>query len=378
MENEKIIRKKVFVGLSGGVDSSVSAALLKRDGYDVTGVFIKAWYPDFLTCTWKEDRRDAMRVCAVLDIPFLTIDLEKEYKKEVIDYMVREYAEGRTPNPDVMCNKVIKFGGFFEKAMEMGADYIATGHYARVVEARGSGADNDGDAGISTEKNAVLYKMLESKDTNKDQTYFLWTLTQRQLAHTLFPVGDIPKSQVRELAHEFGLSTATKKDSQGLCFLGKVDLKDFLGHYFKEQKGNVLDEAGAIIGTHDGAWFYTLGERHGFVVSADAPAEKPFYIIAKDVKANTLTVSHKISPDAPLKPTKEIRLTNANWISGTAPLRKRISARTRYRESLVACKVDQDATGFLVKFDVPQSIVSAGQSIVFYNAGECLGGAIVQ
>jgi len=368
MEN----KKKVFVGLSGGVDSSVSAALLKRDGYDVTGVFIKAWYPDFLTCTWKEDRRDAMRVCATLDIPFLTIDLEKEYKKEVIDYMVREYAEGRTPNPDVMCNKVIKFGGFFNAAMAAGADYVATGHYARVVEARGNEDESD------AEKNAVIYKMLESKDTNKDQTYFLWTLTQRQLAHTLFPVGDMQKSQVRALAAEFGLPTATKKDSQGLCFLGKVDLKDFLGHYFKEQKGNVLDEAGAVIGTHDGAWFYTLGERHGFVVSADAPAEKPFYIITKDVKANTLTVSHKVSPDAPLKPTKEIRLTNTNWISGVAPLRKKISARTRYRQELVHCKVDQDTDGFFVTFNTPQSIVSSGQSIVFYSAGECLGGAVVK
>lgn len=165
-EKVELKKKKVFVGLSGGVDSSVSAALLKRDGYEVTGVFIKAWYPDFLTCTWKDDRRDAMRVCAVLDIPFLTIDLGKEYKKEVIDYMIREYAEGSTPNPDVMCNKAIKFGGFFKKAMEMGADYVATGHYSRVVESK-------------TDDDEPIYKMLEAKDDNKDQTYFLWTLTQK-------------------------------------------------------------------------------------------------------------------------------------------------------------------------------------------------------
>ena len=359
-------KKKVFVGLSGGVDSSVSAALLKRDGYDVTGVFIKAWYPDFLTCTWKDDRRDAMRVCAVLDIPFLTIDLEKEYKKEVIDYMIREYAEGRTPNPDVMCNKVIKFGGFFKKAMELGADYVATGHYARVVESRGA-----------TEE--PIFKMLEAKDDNKDQTYFLWTLTQNELSHTLFPVGDMPKSHVRELATEFGLPTATKKDSQGLCFLGKIDLKDFLGHYFKEQQGEVIDdETGEVVGTHTGAWFYTIGERRGFTTFAETPDEKPYYIISKDVKENTLTVSHKESIDAPLMPTREMRLADVNWITGTALLRKKISARMRYRQELVSCKIGQDADGYFVEFDEDQSIISAGQSIVFYNQGECLGGAVVE
>jgi tRNA-specific 2-thiouridylase len=365
-EAVELKKKKVFVGLSGGVDSSVSAALLKRDGYDVTGVFIKAWYPDFLTCTWKEDRRDAMRVCAKLDIPFLTIDLEKEYKKEVIDYMIREYAEGRTPNPDVMCNKAIKFGGFFKKAREMGADYVATGHYSRVVESR-----NNFDE--------VIYKMLEAKDDNKDQSYFLWTLTQNELAHTLFPIGDILKPQVRELALEFGLPTAAKKDSQGLCFLGKIDLKDFLGHYFKEQKGDVIDdETDEIVGTHDGAWFYTIGERHGFTTFAETSNEKPYYIIAKDVKENTLTVSHKESIDAPLMPTREIRIANANWISGVTPLRKKISARVRYRQELVSCKVGQDADGLFVEFDKDQGIVSAGQSIVFYHAGECLGGGVVE
>lgn len=369
-ETVELKKKKVFVGLSGGVDSSVSAAILKRDGYEVTGVFIKAWYPDFLTCTWKDDRRDAMRVCAVLDIPFLTIDLEKEYKKEVIDYMIREYAEGRTPNPDVMCNKAIKFGGFFKKAMEMGADYVATGHYARVVESRTDDSDDVG---------GVVYKMLEAKDDNKDQTYFLWTLTQKELAHTLFPIGDMPKPQVRELAAEFGLPTAAKKDSQGLCFLGKIDLKDFLGHYFKEQKGDVIDdESGEMVGTHNGAWFYTIGERHGFTAFAETSNEKPYYVVAKDVKENTLTVSHKESVDALLMPTREIRIANANWVSGKAPLRKKVFARVRYKAEPVACKVGQDADGFFVEFDADQSIVSVGQSIVFYNQGECLGGGVVE
>jgi tRNA-specific 2-thiouridylase len=221
--------------------------------------------------------------------------------------------------------------------------------------------------------------MLEAKDDNKDQTYFLWTLTQNELAHTLFPIGDIPKPQVRELALEFGLPTATKKDSQGLCFLGKIDLKDFLGHYFKEQQGDVIDdETGEIVGTHDGAWFYTLGERHGFTTFAETSDEKPYYIIAKDVKENTLTVSHKESVDAPLQPTREIRIANANWISGVVPLRKKISARVRYRQGLVNCKIKQDADGLFVEFDTDQSIVSAGQSIVFYHNGECLGGAVVE
>ncbi len=367
--------KKVFVGLSGGVDSSVSAALLKRDGFDVTGVFIKAWYPDFLTCTWKDDRRDAMRVCAVLDIPFLTIDLEKEYKKEVVDYMIREYAAGRTPNPDVMCNKVIKFGGFFQKAREMGADYVATGHYARVVEARHS----DGEDGDARNDSGVVYKMLEAKDGNKDQTYFLWTLTQNELAHTLFPIGDLPKSRVRELATEFGLPTAAKKDSQGLCFMGKIDIKDFLGHYFEERTGEVIDEeTGEVVGKHSGAWFYTLGERHGFSTTALTPDEKPYYVVAKDVKKNTLTVSHKDTIDAPLQPTREMHITDVNWVTGHAWLGRKISARMRYRQELVSCQVSRVADGYLVEFDQDQSIVSAGQSIVFYHNGECLGGAVIE
>src|SRR3990167_4048684 len=198
-------RKTVYIGLSGGVDSSVSAALLKKQGYDVTGVFIKVWQPNWITCTWKEDRLDAMRVCAKLEIPFLTLDLEKEYKRDVVDYMIREYKAGRTPNPDVMCNRYIKFGAFFNWARKYGADYIATGHYAQVF------------------KKVTGYRLQVSRDFEKDQTYFLWTLTQRELSQTLFPVGRITKPEVRKLAKKFGLPTADKKDSQGLCFIGKVD-----------------------------------------------------------------------------------------------------------------------------------------------------------
>lgn len=356
--------KKVYVGLSGGVDSSVSAAILKHDGYEVTGVFIKAWHPDFLTCTWKDDRRDAMRVCAALDIPFITLDLEKEYKQEVIDYMLKEYAAGRTPNPDVMCNKSIKFGGFLKFALEQGADYVATGHYAQRIE-----ANNDGE---------IYYKLVESKDTNKDQTYFIWTLSQEQLAHVLFPVGEFTKPEVRKLAEEFKLPTFAKKDSQGLCFLGKVDLKDFLGHYFKNEKGNVLNEKGESIGEHDGAWFYTLGERHGFKVLTPSPDEKPLYIVGKDVKANTLTVSHREPINDLLKPISELSIREANWIRGVPNPKITITARLRYRQTPITCRVTKDKKNYRIMFTEPQSIVATGQSVVFYLDGECLGGGIIE
>ncbi len=357
--------KKVFVGLSGGVDSSVSAALLKRDGYEVTGVFIKAWHPDFLTCTWKDDRRDAMRVCATLNIPFLTFDLEKEYKQEVIDYMISEYAAGRTPNPDVMCNKSIKFGGFLKKALAMGADYVATGHYATRIE--------------SSTDDGVVYKLLESKDTNKDQTYFIWTLAQNQLAHILFPVGEYTKPEVRKLAEEFTLPTFAKKDSQGLCFLGKVDLKDFLGHYFDQKPGAVLDESGTVIGRHDGAWFYTLGERHGFSVFTQSPQEKAYYIVAKNVDKNTITVSHREIKTDLLKPISELTMSQVNWTQGKAPESSQtIQARMRYRQDVFNCRVFINENQAHVLLEQPQSIVSTGQSIVFYYNGECLGGGIIE
>ena len=266
---------KVFVGLSGGVDSSVSAALLKEHGYEVVGVFIKVWQPPFLECTWKEDRLDAMRVAAQLDIPFMTFDLEKEYKESIVDYMVAEYKAGRTPNPDVMCNKTIKFGAFLEKAKEMGADFVATGHYAQNVE-----------------KDGEQY-LLKGNDNEKDQSYFLWTLTQAQLKYILFPIGEHKKSEVRKLAEKFDLITATKKDSQGLCFIGKLDMKDFLKEFIEEKRGDVLNTDGAVIGYHDGAVYYTLGQRRGFIITQKTPEDIPYYVVAKDIEQNTITVSHK-------------------------------------------------------------------------------------
>ena len=270
------MKKKVFVGLSGGVDSAVSATLLKKQGYEVVGVFIKTWHPDFLECNEEDERRDAMRVAAFLDIPFLTFDLADVYKKEVADYMIREYKEGRTPNPDVMCNKEVKFGTFLKKAISMGADCVATGHYARVLSPCEGGVP-EGRGGL-----------LKGKDPSKDQSYFLWTLKQEQLERIVFPIGNLKKTEVRKLAKKFNLPVAEKKDSQGICFLGAVDLKEFLKHYIKFKKGKVCDEKGEVIGHHEGAVFYTLGERHGFTITKKKSTDGPYYIVGKDIKKNTL------------------------------------------------------------------------------------------
>jgi len=253
------MHKKVFVGVSGGVDSSTSVALLKKQGYDVTGVFIKVWQPDFVECQWKEDRLDAMGVCADLGIPFLDLDLEEEYKSDVFDYMVSEYKQGRTPNPDVMCNKKIKFGGFLDFAKNKGADFIATGHYVRW---QGK-------------------KLLMGVDKGKDQSYFLWTLTQDQLKYCIFPIGQYEKTKVRRLAKKFGLLTAQKKDSQGLCFVGKVDMKEFLQRFIPQKEGLVLNTDGQVIGVHEGIFFYTIGQRHGFKIKKKGVDDKPYYVVKR-------------------------------------------------------------------------------------------------
>ncbi len=349
--------KKVYVGMSGGVDSSLSAALLKKDGYDVTGVFIKVWQPEWLRdssiCTWREDRIDAMRVAAKLDIPFITLDLEKEYKKEVVDYMIQEYKEGRTPNPDIMCNSFVKFGGFYNWAMKEGADYVATGHYAQNIDG----------------------KLHMGNDSNKDQSYFLWTLRKDQLNHILFPVGNLEKSEVRKLAKKFDLPVAEKKDSQGLCFIGKIDIKEFLEHYIPPMPGNVLNEAGNVIGTHDGAFYYTIGQRHGFIITKKTPEDKPMYVVEKNIKDNTITVTNKSEEGNLGKEKKKISLRNINWIQEVEPsIREKFQARSRYREKLQNITlVAKD----LVEFENPQSTLTSGQSLVIYKDTECCGGGII-
>ena len=264
--------KKVYVGLSGGVDSSVAALLLKQAGHNVTGVFIKAWYPDFITCNWREEMRDAMRVCAKLDIPFKVCDLEAEYKKHVVDYLVSEYENGRTPNPDVVCNKYIKFDGFLNFALSEGADFVATGHYAQNIF-----ADNK-------------FHLTKAVDTNKDQTYFLWTLPQEKLSKILFPIGHLDKSEVRKLAEKNNLFTAIKKDSQGLCFLGHVDIEDFLSHFLTVKSGEVLNLKGEVVGKHRGAIFYTIGQRHGFEITEEDNQREKYYVVSKNLEKNSITV----------------------------------------------------------------------------------------
>ena len=335
--------------MSGGVDSSVSALLLKQQGYDVTGVFIKVWQPDFIECTWKEDRLDAMRVAAALDIPFITLDLEEEYKKGVIDYMIEEYRRGYTPNPDVMCNREVKFGAFLKWAKNQGADYIATGHYAKT----------DGQT------------LIVSEDTNKDQTYFLWTLTKEILPAVLFPVGTMKKDEVRALAEKNHLSVSTKKDSQGLCFVGTIDIKTLLKQYINEEVGSVINEAGETIGTHTGVMFYTIGERHGFVITHKSTDDAPYFITAKDIEKNTLTVSHT----PPQEDTGEVFvLDQTNWTQSIAK-GDVYEARARYRAPLAKVEVLDDTHVRVVEGEITKA---SGQSLVLYDGEKCIGGGIIR
>ncbi|HEY4486835.1 MAG TPA: tRNA 2-thiouridine(34) synthase MnmA [Candidatus Paceibacterota bacterium] len=357
------MKKKVFVAMSGGVDSSVSAALLQKEGYDITGVFMTVWQPDFLECSRSDDRQEAMRAAAHLDIPFLTFDFEKEYKEMVVDYMVAEYKVGRTPNPDIMCNKHIKFGLFLKKALAMGADHIATGHYARRKE-------------LNSKNRALGYELLAGVDKNKDQSYFLWTLGQEQLSRVFFPVGDMEKPEVRKLAQKLGLPNAERKDSQGVCFVGEFDMKNFLKHYISEKRGEVLSEKGEAIGYHDGAFYFTLGERHGFVITKKTPHDDPYYVVGKDSTKNTLTVAHQKIQET--SSAREIVLRDVNFIAGFPPDEsKKYTARARYRQPLASCAIQVKDDVVSVVFDDPRELGAPGQSLVLYDGEVCLGGGII-
>lgn len=344
--------KKVYLGLSGGVDSSVSAALLKQAGYEVIGVFIRAWELPGYPCTWRTERRDAMRVAARLDIPLITLDLSAEYKKEVVDYLIREYRAGRTPNPDVMCNRAIKFGAFYNWARAQGADYVATGHYAQT----------DGQS------------LQQAKDANKDQTYFLWTLSREQLAHTLFPIGHLTKPELRALAAKFNLPTAEKKDSQGVCFIGQFDFKEFLKSVIETASGEVRDESGQVIGQHEGAALYTIGERHHFNVRSRTSNMEPLYVLARDLEQNILVVG----PKANLETIKVVSLSEVNWTSGQAPASGApLLARVRHRGELLSCRLQREGNSWRVEFASPPAALAPGQSLVLYNKNICLGGGII-
>lgn len=353
---------KVFVGLSGGVDSSVSAALLKEAGHEVVGVFLRVWQPDFLPCSWRDDRTDAKRVCATLGIPFLEIDCSTEYKQDVADYMIREYKQGRTPNPDVMCNAKIKFGIFYEKARAMGAGIVATGHYAQVKEIGGE------------------MHLLKGADAQKDQSYFLWGIQKEQLQHIRFPIGHLQKGEVRALAEKYGLHTATKKDSQGLCFLGKLDMHNFLSHFIESKRGDVLDTGGNVIGHHDGAIFLTLGQRHGFTITKKTPDDSPYYVIAKDVTRNTIMVSNLPTIERAMPKTQTVTLSHTNWLDAIDTV-KTYTARLRYRQQLFPLRIiDTDAGNATANVTViePQLFVPAGQSLVVYDGECCVGGGVIE
>jgi len=347
---------RVYMALSGGVDSAVSAYLLQKQGYDVTGAFIKTWKPPFLECNIPQDHNDARNVASYLSIPFTTVDLEDTYKNEVVDYMIEEYANGRTPNPDVMCNRSVKFGAFLRIAQERGADYIATGHYAH----------NTGTA---------LY---EGVDKQKDQSYFLWKLTQQQLQKSLFPLGQFHKTETRTLAQDINLPVATKKDSQGVCFMGKLDMKNFLSQFITTEPGRVIDVHGSIIGQHEGAVLYTLGQRHGFTIQRKGAYDGPYYVLEKDITTNTIVVGPKIEKRH--YAVNRITLNQTNWISAPPAIDTLYTARYRYRQTPQTCYVEdinESIDKAVIRFTHPQESVSPGQSFVIYNNNHCIGGGVI-
>jgi len=348
----------VFVGLSGGVDSSVAAARLLCAGYRVTGVFIKVWQPDFLRCDWEAERLDAMRVAATLGIPFLTCDATERYKADVVDYLVREYRAGRTPNPDTMCNRHVKFGAFLEFADAHGADRIATGHYAQRFDTDGTSA---------------LYR---GADTEKDQSYFLSLLTSTQLSRALFPVGDSSKAVIRTEAAEYGLPTAEKPDSQGVCFLGALDMKEFLTHFMPQTPGVVQDERGEVLGAHDGVYFYTIGQRHGFRITASDARTEPHYVVAKDIERNTLTVSTEKSRTEPGRASDTILLADTNWLVDALP--DEVLVQTRYRQAPVPARVTRgEKSSAKIHLSAPLELPATGQICAVYEGSRCLGGGTI-
>ncbi len=395
MENKNT---KVFVAMSGGVDSSVAALLLKNEGYDVTGVFMKNWADPAWPCPWAEDRADAMRVCVKLGIPFETWDFTKEYKTKVVDYMIKEYTSGRTPNPDVMCNREIKFGLFFDKAMAMGADHIATGHYIRREPEfpisnfqflKNSKSIENLDIGNSLK--TEHFKLKIAKDRNKDQSYFLWTLKQEQIAQCLFPIGEIEsKSEVRKIAEQSNLPTADKKDSQGICFMGPVDVQEFIRPYVKTAIGDIVTTSGQKIGTHTGLDFYTIGQRKGIGVGGTGP----YYVASKNYKTNTLVVSPADNISA--LESNSLTASDVSFVHDSMRLLQQshavngnvsnvsinVQASIRYRQEPVSATLSKVENGpssarWQVVFDRPVRAITPGQSVVFYQGEELLGGGVI-
>lgn len=360
----------VIVGMSGGVDSSVSAALLLEQGYRVEGLFMKNWEEDDGTeyCTALKDLADAQAVCDRLGIPLRSVNFSMEYWDRVFEHFLKEYQAGRTPNPDILCNKEIKFRAFLDYAMTLGADFIATGHYAR----RGVNQTN-----VLGDTYAPL---LRGEDTNKDQSYFLHAVHGRELAKTLFPVGNIEKPLVRAKAAELGLATAAKKDSTGICFIGERRFKDFLKQYLPAQAGEIVTDEGVVVGRHDGLMYYTLGQRGGIGIGGlKNQAEGAWFVLAKDMSKNQLIIGQ--GHDHPLLQSQTLWSEPIDWVAGVSPVPTeglRCTAKTRYRQPDQACTVYPDvAGGVRVVFDQPQRAVTPGQSVVFYQDELCLGGGVI-
>lgn len=389
-------KTKVLVGLSGGVDSSVAALLLVKQGYEVTGAYMKQWSDAKElsgVCSWKEDRRDAMRVAAKLGIDFITLDFEKEYKEWVMGYMFKEYEAGRTPNPDVMCNKFIKFGAWLDKAKELGFDYLATGHYAKVITHNSDNITQSVIPSPSAEKKSEgshpeeKYVLAQAKDTNKDQTYFLHQIGQEQLAHSMFPLGDLTKDEVRTIAKEADLSTANRAESMGICFVGEVPMKEFLQQKIKPTPGKIVTSAGDVMGEHEGLAFYTIGQRHIGTSDVRRPTSeentKPLFVIQKRAETNELVVGYE---DDPLLYKTEVEVENIHWIAGQAPsFPVNCKVRLRHRQELKNSKVKACPmlrqgirnSKFIIQFEEPQRAVTPGQFAVLYKDGACLGGGVI-
>lgn len=390
------MKKRVVVGLSGGVDSSVAAYLLKEQGYEVIGMFMKNWHDDSVTisneCPWLDDSNDAMIVAQHLGIPFQAIDLSKEYKERIVDYMFAEYQRGRTPNPDILCNREIKFDIFLHAALKLGADFVATGHYARKAETQRDGH--------------TVYRLLAGKDPNKDQSYFLCQLTQYQLSNALFPVGELLKPEVREIAKKAGLATAEKKDSQGLCFVGKVHLPDFLQQRLEPKKGKVIEvpfdsvafkndvrednlselsrsyelnpAIGEVVGEHNGAHFYTIGQRRGLNIGG---YEKPLFVIGTDTTKNVIYTGSGENHPGLFRKALFIPGAEAHWIREDLKLAqgetKQYMARIRYRQPLEPCTLHQTSEGVYIVFERPQRGVTPGQFAAWYQNEELVGSGVI-
>lgn len=366
VRNEPQPGARVIVGMSGGVDSSVAALLLQRDGFDVSGLFMKNWeengagLPADSPCTAAADMRDALAVCETLGIPLDGENYAREYRDRVFSYFLDEHRHGRTPNPDILCNREIKFKVFLDHALALGATRIATGHYARIDYRDGR------------------YRLLKARDAQKDQSYFLYTLGQRELAATLFPLGEMTKTDVRRIARTTGFVNHAKKDSTGICFIGERDFAGFLRHYFPTRPGAMRTPDGARVGTHDGLMFYTIGQRQGLGLGGQrGRSGEPWFVVGKDLRDNALIVAQ--GHDHPLLYSRSLIAVQLHWVARRTPAAPlRCAAKTRYRQpdqNCVITALDDDHCS--VTFDAPQRAVTPGQSVVFYRGDECLGGGII-